>query len=575
MNRTHNNGELRITDVNKVVELKGWVAKKRNLGGLIFIDVRDRYGITQIAVKPENANYEVANQLKNEYVIYVKGTVIERESKNKDLPTGDIEIDCIELKILNTSIQPPLIIADNTDALEDTRLKYRYLDLRRPCMQKFFITKSKITQAVREYLTSEDFLELETPILAKSTPEGARDYLVPSRLYEGEFYALPQSPQIFKQLYMIAGFERYFQIARCFRDEDLRADRQPEFTQIDIETSFLNDTEIQTIVEGMFKHVFKKVLNVDLKTPFRRIKYEDAMNTYGSDKPDLRFGMELFDCDKYFNHIEFMDGAIKAIIVKNAQNYTRKNIDELTNLAKKYKAKGLAYLRYQDNTLSGSIMKFLDEAKQKEIIDGMKLENGDLVLITYGKLKIVQISLGALRSFIAKKENMLDPYRFEFAWIVDWPVFEWSEEDNRWYASTHPFTRPKDECIKYMKTNPEKCYANAYDIVLNGYELGSGSLRIYDQEVQKLMFETLGLTDEDIKNKFGFFTEALKYGTPPHGGIGMGLERITMLMTNTDNIKDVVAFPKTQSARDLMCESPSSVDDKQLEDVHIDVRKSN
>ena len=575
MNRTHNNGELRITDVNKVVELKGWVAKKRNLGGLIFIDVRDRYGITQIAVKPENANYEVANQLKNEYVIYVKGTVIERESKNKDLPTGDIEIDCIELKILNTSIQPPIIIADNTDALEDTRLKYRYLDLRRPCMQKFFITKSKITQAVREYLTSEDFLELETPILAKSTPEGARDYLVPSRLYEGEFYALPQSPQIFKQLYMIAGFERYFQIARCFRDEDLRADRQPEFTQIDIETSFLNDTEIQTIVEGMFKHVFKKVLNVDLKTPFRRIKYEDAMNTYGSDKPDLRFGMELFDCDKYFNHIEFMDGAIKAIIVKNAQNYTRKNIDELTNLAKKYKAKGLAYLRYQDNTLSGSIMKFLDEAKQKEIIDGMKLENGDLVLITYGKLKIVQISLGALRSFIAKKENMLDPYRFEFAWIVDWPVFEWSEEDNRWYASTHPFTRPKDECIKYMKTNPEKCYANAYDIVLNGYELGSGSLRIYDQEVQKLMFETLGLTDEDIKNKFGFFTEALKYGTPPHGGIGMGLERITMLMTNTDNIKDVVAFPKTQSARDLMCESPSSVDDKQLEDVHIDVRKSN
>jgi len=575
MNRTHNNGELRITDVNKVVELKGWVAKKRNLGGLIFIDVRDRYGITQIVVKPENANYEVANQLKNEYVIYVKGTVIERESKNKDLPTGDIEIDCIELKILNTSIQPPIIIADNTDALEDTRLKYRYLDLRRPCMQKFFITKSKITQAVREYLTSEDFLELETPILAKSTPEGARDYLVPSRLYEGEFYALPQSPQIFKQLYMIAGFERYFQIARCFRDEDLRADRQPEFTQIDIETSFLNDTEIQTIVEGMFKHVFKKVLNVDLKTPFRRIKYEDAMNTYGSDKPDLRFGMELFDCDKYFNHIEFMDGAIKAIIVKNAQNYTRKNIDELTNLAKKYKAKGLAYLRYQDNTLSGSIMKFLDEAKQKEIIDGMKLENGDLVLITYGKLKIVQISLGALRSFIAKKENMLDPYRFEFAWIVDWPVFEWSEEDNRWYASTHPFTRPKDECIKYMKTNPEKCYANAYDIVLNGYELGSGSLRIYDQEVQKLMFETLGLTDEDIKNKFGFFTEALKYGTPPHGGIGMGLERITMLMTNTDNIKDVVAFPKTQSARDLMCESPSSVDDKQLEDVHIDVRKSN
>ena len=574
MNRTHNNGELRISDVNKIVELKGWVAKKRNLGGLIFIDIRDKFGITQIAVKPDNANYEIANQLKSEYVIQVKGKVIERESKNKELPTGDIEIDCIELKILNTSIQPPIIIADNTDALEDTRLKYRYLDLRRPCMQKYFITKSKITQAVREYLVSEDFLELETPILAKSTPEGARDYLVPSRLYEGEFYALPQSPQIFKQLYMIAGFEKYFQIARCFRDEDLRADRQPEFTQIDIETSFLNAEEIQTIIEGLFKHVFKKILNIDLKTPFRRIKYEDSMNLYGSDKPDLRFGMELFDCDKYFKHIEFMDGdAIKAIKVKNANSYTRKNLDELTNLAKKYKAKGLAYLRYQDNTLSGSIMKFLDEAKQKEIIDELKLEDGDLILITYGKLKIVQISLGALRSFIAKKENMLDPNRFEFAWIVDWPVFEWSEEDNRWYASTHPFTAPKDECLQYMKTNPEKCYANAYDIVLNGYELGSGSLRIYNQDVQKLMFETLGLTDEDIKNKFGFFTEALKYGTPPHGGIGMGLERITMLMTNTDNIKDVVAFPKTQSARDLMCESPSSVEDKQLEDVHISVRK--
>ena len=573
MNRTHNNGELRITDINKIVELKGWVAKKRNLGGLIFIDIRDKFGITQIAVKPENPNYEIANQLKSEYVIYVKGKVIERESKNKDLPTGDIELDCIELKILNTSLQPPIIIADNTDALEDTRLKYRYLDLRRPCMQKFFITKSKITQAVREYLCSQDFLELETPILAKSTPEGARDYLVPSRLYEGEFYALPQSPQIFKQLLMVGGLEKYFQIAKCFRDEDLRADRQPEFTQIDIETSFLNDTEIQTIVEGMFKYVFKKVLDVDLTTPFRRIPYEEAMDRYGSDKPDLRFGMELFDCTNLFNHIEFMDGAIKGIIVKHAESYTRKNIDELTNLAKKYKAKGLAYIRYLDTSLTGSIMKFLDEAKQKEIIDTLKLENGDLVLITYGKLKIVQISLGALRSFIAKKENMLDPKRFEFAWIVDWPVFEWSEEDNRWYASTHPFTAPKDECLKYMKTNPEKCYANAYDIVLNGYELGSGSLRIYNQDVQKLMFETLGLTDEDIKNKFGFFTEALKYGTPPHGGIGMGLERITMIMTNTDNIKDVVAFPKTQSARDLMCESPSSVEDKQLEDVHISVRK--
>ncbi len=574
MNRTHKNGELRITNLNETVELKGWVAKKRNLGGLIFIDLRDKTGITQLIVNPDNSNYDAAENLKNEYVVYVKGTVSERTSKNPNLATGDIEVVVSELKVLNTALQPPIIIADKTDALEDTRLKYRYLDLRRPVMQNYLIMKSKITNAIREYLVSQEFLELETPILAKSTPEGARDFLVPSRLHEGKFYALPQSPQIFKQLYMVAGFERYFQIAKCFRDEDLRADRQLEFNQIDIETSFLNDREIQEIIEGLFKYTFKKILNIDIPTPFARMTYNDALNTYGSDKPDTRFDMKLIDVKELFSCVPFMQEheAVKAIIVNNA-NYTRKQLDEYTRIMKVYHAKGLAYLKNDNNVLSGSFIKFLDENKQKEVIEKLNLASGDMLFVISDKLNITNQALGALRKLIAKEQNLYSSDDFNFLWVTDWPIFEYNEDTNTYEVSTHPFTAPKPECEALLDTEPQNCYANAYDIVLNGYELGSGSLRVYNQDLQAKMFDVIGLSEEEAKERFGFFIEALKYGTPPHGGIGLGLERIIMCMTKTDNIRDVIAFPKTLNGVDLMMEAPSRVDDIQLDDVHIKIKE--
>ena len=575
MNRTHKNGELRITDVGKTVELKGWVQKKRNLGGLIFVDLRDKTGITQLIVNPDNPNYQVAEGLKNEYVVYAKGLVSERSSKNPNLPTGDIEVNVTELKVLNTAMQPPIIIADKTDALEDTRLKYRYLDLRRPVMQNYLIMKSKITNCIREYLVSKEFLELETPILAKSTPEGARDFLVPSRLYEGEFYALPQSPQIFKQLYMISGFERYFQIAKCFRDEDLRADRQLEFNQIDMETSFLNDREIQEIVEGMFVYLFKQILNIDLQTPFPRMTYNEALNTYGSDKPDTRFGMKLMDCRELFKNVEFMynEPACKCIVANNACGYTRKQLDEFTRIMKVNHAKGLAYLKYQNNEITGSFAKLLSDEDKKNIVNELHLVDNDMVFVISDRLSVCNQALGALRKLIAKDQNLCNPDVYNFLWVTDWPIFEYNEDEGKYEVSTHPFTAPKPECEDLLLTHPEDCYANAYDIVLNGYELGSGSLRIYNQDLQAKMFEVIGLTEEEIKDRFGFFVEALKYGTPPHGGIGMGLERIVMLMTKTENIRDVIAFPKTLSARDLMMESPSSVDKVQLDDIHISVKK--
>lgn len=575
MNRTHKNGELRITDVGKTVELKGWVQKKRNLGGLIFVDLRDKTGITQLIVNPDNPNYQVAEGLKNEYVVYAKGLVSERSSKNPNLPTGDIEVNVTELKVLNTAMQPPIIIADKTDALEDTRLKYRYLDLRRPVMQNYLIMKSKITNCIREYLVSKEFLELETPILAKSTPEGARDFLVPSRLYEGEFYALPQSPQIFKQLYMISGFERYFQIAKCFRDEDLRADRQLEFNQIDIETSFLNDREIQEIVEGMFVYLFKQILNIDLPTPFPRMTYNEALNTYGSDKPDTRFGMKLIECKELFKNVEFMynEPACKCIVANNACGYTRKQLDEFTRVMKVNHAKGLAYLKYQNNEITGSFAKLLSDDDKKNIVNELHLVDNDMVFVISDRLSVCNQALGALRKLIAKDQNLCNPDVYNFLWVTDWPIFEYNEDEGKYEVSTHPFTAPKPECEDLLLTHPEDCYANAYDIVLNGYELGSGSLRIYNQDLQAKMFEVIGLSEEEIKERFGFFVEALKYGTPPHGGIGMGLERIVMLMTKTENIRDVIAFPKTLSARDLMMESPSSVDKVQLDDIHISVKK--
>ena len=574
MNRTHMCGQLRVENVSQEVELKGWVSKKRDLGGLVFVDIRDKTGITQIIFNPGSPCYEVASTLKNEYVIYVKGIVSQRSNINDKIPTGKIEVVASELEILNTAKQPPILINDKTDALEDTRLKYRYLDLRRPCMQKYLIAKSKITAAVREYLTSQEFLELETPILAKSTPEGARDFLVPSRLYKGQFYALPQSPQIFKQLYMVAGFERYFQIAKCFRDEDLRADRQLEFNQIDLETSFLTAEEIYAIIEGMFKHLWKKILGQDLKTPFDRITYTDAMETYGSDKPEVRFGMKLIDTKELFSEVPFMADkeCVKAIVINNS-TYTRKQIDEFTRVAKVNGASGLAYLKYDNNNISGSFHKFLSDEAKENVVNELHLEDKDMVFVISGKRSIVNKSLGALRKMIGQDLNLYDKDSFGFIWVTDFPIFEYNDETNEYEVSTHPFTSPKPECIQYLQSNPEKCFANAYDLVLNGYELGSGSLRIYNEELQQKMFETIGLSDEDIKSRFGFFVEALKYGTPPHGGMGLGLERIVMCMTHTDNIRDVVAFPKTLSARDLMMECPSEVDDIQLNDVHIKINK--
>jgi aspartyl-tRNA synthetase len=567
------NGELRIANVGEVVELKGWVAKKRNLGGIIFVDLRDKTGITQLVVNPDNSCYEIADTLKNEYVVAIKGTVIERESKNKNLPTGDIEVIVSDVKILNTAEQPPIIIADKTDALEDTRLKYRYLDLRRPVMQNFLIQRSKIINAIREYLVSQDFLELETPILAKSTPEGARDFLVPSRLYEGQFYALPQSPQIFKQLYMVAGFERYFQIARCFRDEDLRADRQLEFNQIDLETSFLTAEEIYVIIEGMFKHLFKKVLNMDLVTPFERYSYDEAMERFGSDKPDLRFSMELVDLKEVLKEIPFMAEApyIKAVVAKNA-SYSRKQIDEFTRIMKQFHAKGLAYLKLQEGELTGSIAKLVTEEMKENLISKCSLEEGDMVFIIADKKSVTLPALGALRKMIAKDQGLCDPSVYKFAWITDWPIFEWDEDLGKYMVSTHPFTAPKPECEEFLETQPEKCFANAYDLVLNGYELGSGSLRVYNQDLQRRIFKAIGLSDEEAKERFGFFIDALKYGTPPHGGMGLGVERIVMCMCQTENIRDVIAFPKTLGGRDLMMDCPSTVDQIQLDDVHIQIK---
>ena len=572
MERTYN-GTLRIEDVGKSVCLKGWVSKKRDLGGLVFVDLRDKTGIVQLIVKPDNKFYEAATNLKNEYVIEVVGTVYERESKNKNIPTGDIEVYVDSLEVLNTAMQPPIIIADKTDALEDTRLKYRYLDLRRPVMQNYLIMKSKITNAIREYLVSKDFLELETPILAKSTPEGARDFLVPSRLHPGEFYALPQSPQIFKQLYMVAGFERYFQIAKCFRDEDLRADRQLEFNQIDIETSFLNDREIQEIIEGLFKYTFKKVLNKDIETPFPRMTYNEAMNTYGSDKPDIRFDLKLQDVKELFKNVPFMADkeAVKCIVAK--ATYTRKQIDEFTRVMKVNHANGLAYLKYENDALTGSFIKFLNDEDIKNTINTLNLTNGDIVFIIADKLNIVNQALGALRKLIAKDLNLCNPDEFKFLWVTDFPIFEYNEDLGKYEVTTNPFSSPKKECIDLLDKDPKNCYADAYDVVLNGYELGSGSLRIYNQDLQAHMFDVIGITEEEARYRFGFFLDALKYGTPPMGGIGLGLERIVMCMTKTDNIRDVIAFPKTLNGVDLMMESPATVLDEQLDDVHISIKK--
>ena len=575
------NTDYNIKNVGEVITLNGWVQKVRNLGGVIFIDLRDRSGIMQLVVRPESSSYEIASNLKNEYVINVEGKVVAREKVNSNIPTGEIEIEVESMRLLNKSLELPFEVSDTTTALEDTRLKYRYLDLRRNTLSSNLITRHKITLAVRNFLDKERFIEVETPVLCKSTPEGARDYLVPSRVNKGKFYALPQSPQIFKQLLMVGGIGRYFQIAKCFRDEDLRADRQPEFTQIDIEMSFVSENDVMDLAERLVAHVFKEIKDIDIKLPLMKMKYDDAIEKYGSDKPDLRFGMEIKDITDIFKNTEIgffkgnidNGGIINAIVAKNAaSNYSRKEIDKLTDYVKTYKASGLAYLKIEDE-ISGSIAKLMSEEEKNNLIDKLALEKGDIVFIISDKKAIVKTALGALRCKLARDLNLIDSSDYKLLWVVDFPSFEWSEENDRFMATHHPFTAPKDEDVDKLLTDKAHCYSKAYDIVINGYEAGGGSIRIHDESVQEKMFEALELTPEQIKTKFGFFVDALKYGTPPHGGLAFGLDRLTMLLTGTENIRDVIAFPKTASASDLMSECPNVVDDAQLKELGIKIEK--
>lgn len=569
-----NNTSITSKNIDEVVTLYGWVNKKRDLGGLIFIDLRDRSGIIQLVVNPDSKVYDIASVLKNEYVIKATGVVGKRQNVNEKLKTGEIEVIVSDLVVLNTSLDLPFDL-NNVTALEDTRLKYRYLDLRRSDLQKNIIIKHKIMNSTREYLNSLDFIEIETPILCKSTPEGARDYLVPSRVSAGSFYALPQSPQLFKQLLMMSGFEKYYQIARCFRDEDLRADRQPEFTQIDLEMSFVNEDDVIAVTEGLIYKIFKDVKGVDIKLPIQRMTYEKAINLYGSDKPDLRFEMLINDITsdfkdsdfKVFNDVITDGGIINAIVVKDsADKFSRKDIDKLTDFVKIYGANALAFLKY-DKEFTGSISKFITKRIEDKLLKTLKLDDNDLILIVAGRSKIVKTSLGALRLKIAKDLNLIKS-GYKLVWITDFPMFEYSEEEERYIACHHPFTMPQDVS---KLDDKEHALAKAYDIVLNGYEIGGGSIRIHEADVQDKVLNSLGLSRKEADSKFGFLLKALTFGAPPHGGLALGLERLTMIISDTENIRDVIAFPKTASASDLMTEAPSEVSLKQLEELHIKI----
>lgn len=572
--RTNFNTDLSLADVGKKVTLCGWVSKKRNLGKLIFIDLRDRSGIIQIFVD-ENTTIP---DIRNEYVIKVVGTIRKKEVANKSLKTGDIEVVAESITVLSKAKTTPMIIADDTDALEDVRLKYRYLDLRRPCLQNNLRKRAKIVQLAHQYFDNLGFIEVETPCLVLSTPEGARDYIVPSRISNGSFYALPQSPQLFKQLLMIGGLERYYQIARCFRDEDLRQDRQPEFTQIDLEMSFLDQDEILSIMEGYLKLAFKEILNVDVKTPLRRMDYSEAVNVYGSDKPDTRFAMHLIDLKSVLSNTEFLTfknaDAIKGIVVKGVADKTsRKVMDSLNLEAKKFGLNSVAVFKCVNSTLESSLNKFFSDEQLNELSKETDISENDILLVAAGKLDQVNFLLGALRSKYAHELGLIKENTYDLLWVVNFPLFEKDIHDGSYKPLHHPFTRPSKETEQYLYTDPSKCLSAAYDIVINGYEAGGGSLRIYDQDMQKRVFEILGFSEEDIARKFGFFVKAFDYGTPPHGGIAFGLERLSMIICGTDNIRDVIAFPKNLKAACPMSGAPNKVDDSQLEELGIEIKK--
>ena len=583
LKRTHYCGDLRISDVDKEVTVCGWVQRCRDLGQLIFIDLRDRTGVVQLAFndKTDKEIFDKAFACRSEFVLAAKGKVLERSSKNSEIPTGDIEVLVTDLRVLSKAQTPPFEIVDNTETNEELRLKYRYLDLRRRPLLNNLMTRSKIAKTARDYFAENGFVEIETPMMIKSTPEGARDYLVPSRVHNGKFYALPQSPQIYKQLLMVSGFDRYIQLARCFRDEDLRADRQPEFTQIDMELSFVDVEDILEINEGLFKRIFKDVLNKDLKTPFERMTYKEAMENYGSDKPDIRFDMKIQDISDLVKDCGFgvftgaieNGGSVRAIVAKNAASvYTRKEIDKLTEYAKGIGAKGLAYVRWVDEP-NASFKKFMTEEELNAVYERLQAEKGDVILIVADKNSTVLSTLGALRLKIAKRLDII-PNEFKFLWIVDFPFFEYDEESGEWLAMHHPFTMPKEECLQYLDTDPSKVTAKAFDLTLNGIELSSGSMRTTDPELQQKMFKALKLTDEEIEAKFGFLVEAYKYGAPPHGGMGIGLDRVSMLLCGADSLRDVTAFPKVQKASELMSSCPAPVDKESLDVLGIAITKT-
>ena len=577
-------GEISEELIGQTVQLKGWVQKRRDLGGLIFIDLRDKKGIVQVVVNPEIAQdaFTTAEEVRSEYVLHVEGKVVPRseDAINPKLKTGKVEIQCTNLSIINKAKTPPFSVENETDVSEEIRLKYRYIDLRRPVMLETLKLRHKLVKAVHEFLDREGFLEIETPYLTKSTPEGARDYLVPSRVHPGEFYALPQSPQIFKQLLMIAGVERYYQIARCFRDEDLRADRQPEFTQIDIEMSFMSQEEIMDLAERMIKFVVKKVKGIELTEPFPRLTYDEAIERFGSDKPDTRFGLELQNVSEIVAQSSFQvfanavqgGGVVKAINVKGAANdFSRKKIDELTDFVKIYDAKGLAWLKVTHEGLTGPIAKFLSDDEKQSLQEYLESENGDLLLFVADKKSVVNDALGALRLKLGKELQLIDEDRLNFLWVINWPLLEYDEEEGRYYAGHHPFTMPQEQDLPLLETNPEQVHAQAYDIVLNGYELGGGSLRIFNRELQERMFKALGFSEEKAREQFGFLLDALEYGAPPHGGIAIGLDRFVMLLAGRTNLRDTIAFPKTASAADPLTNAPSEVSEEQLAELKLNI----